>query len=60
MTGWKNDVLSKATVQLLSDEDSARNLRLLRNSSVALDYRVLSTSTNPFALLDTVRNSRLF
>lgn len=60
MIGWKNDVLSKATVNLLSDEDCDRTVGVLYNRTSLADNRVLHTIANPYALLYLVRNFRLF
>lgn len=54
MTGRKNDVLSKITVNLLSDEDVKRNIRILRNKKVDLDDRGLWTFANPYVFLSGV------
>lgn len=53
-------MLKKATVNLLSDENCAKNMYLLTNKRVATDSKVLCTATEPYVLLANVRNFLAF
>lgn len=55
MTGRKYDVLSKATVNLLNDVDCQSSVHVISEQD-AVNNKTLCSTSNPYALLDNVRN----